>query len=113
MVIVRLDTIPDPAGLALETLYQDAVVAVAAPDSAVAAQPDLQWPELASLPWVLPPPGTSARRRYEEAIKQHGIDQPKDLVETASLLSMLLAEARARARLLYRCAGATGVDTSL
>ncbi|MEI7784854.1 MAG: LysR substrate-binding domain-containing protein [Betaproteobacteria bacterium] len=89
LVIVRLDTIPNPTGLLLETLYQDAVVVVAAPDSQLVQQPNLQWQQLGALPWVLPPPGTSSRRRYEDAIRQHGMEAPKDLVETASFLSMV------------------------
>jgi DNA-binding transcriptional LysR family regulator len=89
IVIARLDSIADPGGLTLETIYQDAVVVVAAPDSPLLSQKKLQWPQLGDLPWVLPPPGTSSRRRYEEAIRQHGMPTPQDLVETGSFLSMI------------------------
>ena len=90
LVIVRVDTVADRSGLILEPIYDDAVVAVAAPDSPLASQPDLRWADLANHPWVLPPPDTFSRRRYEDALRQHGVGLPKDLVETASFLAMIM-----------------------
>lgn len=89
IVIVRVDTIPDPAGLALESVYQDAVVLVTTPGSPVLSERNLTWNALAKYPWVLPPPDSSSRRRYDEALRQHGLGLPEDLVETGSFLAML------------------------
>ena len=89
LVIVRVDTIPDPAGLALESVYQDAVVLVTTPDSPVLSEPNLTWSALAKYPWVLPPPDSESRRRYVEALRQNGIGLPSDRVETGSFLAML------------------------
>jgi DNA-binding transcriptional LysR family regulator len=89
LVIARVDTIPDPTGLALESVYQDSIVLVTAPGSSVLSQRKLTWSSLAQYPWVLPPPDSASRRRYDEALRQHGVGLPKDLVETGSFLAML------------------------
>lgn len=89
LVVVRLDSIPDAGGFVLEPLYQDAVVVVCAADAPLAAQASLCWADLASQPWVLPPPDSASGRRYEEALRQHGLGMPRDLVETASFLSIV------------------------
>jgi len=89
LVIVRVDTIPDPSGLALESVYQDAIVLVTTPGSPVLSTRKLTWGALAKYPWVLPPPDSSSRRRYDEALRQHGLGPPEDLVETGAVLAML------------------------
>ncbi|MBK9609376.1 MAG: LysR family transcriptional regulator [Betaproteobacteria bacterium] len=90
LVIGRVDAIQDTTGIAVETLYQDVVVAVAAPKAAVARKRRLEWLDLADCPWILPPPESSARRRIDDEARQLGLPIPKDLVETGSFLAMLM-----------------------
>jgi len=89
LVIVRVDTIPDPIGLTLESVYQDSIVLVTTPGSPLLSQRKLTYGSLASCSWVLPPPDSVSRRRYDDALRQHGLGAPKDLVETGSFFSMI------------------------
>ena len=90
LAIVRVETLPDRNGLEIVPVYEDAVVVVTSPHSPLAKLPHLTWAELEGHPWVLPPPDTFSRRRYEDALRQNGLPLPTDLVETASFLSMLM-----------------------
>ena len=89
LVIGRLDSIPDMTGVKIEPLYQDAVVIVAASGAPITRAAHLDWQELAQEPWILPPPGTSSRRRFDEASHRLGMPTPGDVVETSSFVAML------------------------
>lgn len=89
LIIGRLDAIPEPGGLLLEKLYDDAVVVVSAPGHSLASHATLTWADCAAQSWVLPPPMSSARRRFDAATVVHGMERPTDLVESASFLAIL------------------------
>lgn len=89
LVICRVDAIPDTTGLAIETLYQDAIVPVTGFDAPIARKRRLEWTDLAPYPWILPPAESSARRRQDGAMRKLGLPPPEDLVETGAFLSML------------------------
>lgn len=89
IVIGRLDTIPDMRGVAIETLYQDPVVLVAASGAPITLRRELDWHDLNAYPWILPPPGSSSRRRFDDVARQLGLSLPTDLVETSSFVVML------------------------
>ena len=89
LVIGRLDAIPDMTGVKIEFLYQDAVVLVAAKGAPITRGTHLDWRQLAQEPWILPPPGSSSRRRFDEASRRLGMPTPVDAVETSSFVAML------------------------
>lgn len=88
LIIGRIDAIVNTAGLELERLYSDSVVVVSTPDHPIASEQNLCWADLHSCAWVLPPPGTSARARFDANLARHGMAPPRDLVETGSFLSL-------------------------
>lgn len=97
LVIGRLDAIPDPGGLAVETLYQDAVVAVTAIGSALAGQTALRWGDMAEQPWTLPPSGSFVRTRFDALVRQYGWFAPRDIQRLPARSSAASRSAMARA----------------
>jgi len=89
VVVSRLDSIWDTKGIAIEPLYDDAVVIVASPNSRLARRQKLTWHDLADRPWVLPPQESFARRRFDHAAGEVGLHTPEDLVETSSFLALI------------------------
>lgn len=88
LIIGRPDAIANTAGLVVERLYSDGVVVVCAPDHPLASSEHLEWPQLQHCAWVLPPPGSSARARFDANYSKHGMSPPQDLVETGSFLTL-------------------------
>jgi DNA-binding transcriptional LysR family regulator len=89
LVVGRLDSILDGAGIAVEPLYEDAVVVVTSPESRLARKPRLAWRDLADCSWVLPPQESFARDRFNRAAADMGLRAPEDLVETSSFLAII------------------------
>jgi DNA-binding transcriptional LysR family regulator len=73
--------------LVTEALYEETMVAVAAPGHALARKRKLQWADLAGACCVLPPPWASLRVKLEQQFHRHGLQPPVDVIETASFLA--------------------------
>jgi DNA-binding transcriptional LysR family regulator len=52
-----------------------------------AARRKLQMPDLAKWPWVLQPPGSPQRHRFEVAMREAGVHARLDITETASTVA--------------------------
>jgi len=75
--------------LQTETLYEEPMVVVAGPRSAVAAMAAPAWADLAAVPCVMPPPWASLRVKLEQQFHRHGVQPSADLMETSSYLATL------------------------
>lgn len=75
--------------LVTEELYNEPMLAVAAPAHPLAAKLRVSWADLAAQACVLPPPWASLRVKLEQQFFKHGLQPPVDLVETASFLAQL------------------------
>lgn len=74
--------------LVTEALYNEPMVAVAAPGHPLASKAKPTWADLAAGPCVLPPPWASLRVKLEQQFLRHGLQPPTDLIETASYLAL-------------------------
>lgn len=75
--------------LVTEALYEEPMVAVAHPDHPLVHRPRVDWPDIAPLPCVLPPPWASLRVKLEQQFFRCGLQPPADRVETASFLAQV------------------------
>jgi DNA-binding transcriptional LysR family regulator len=73
--------------LVTEPLYREEMAVVVAPGLALARRRNLRWADLATLPWVVPPPWASLRVKLEQLFFREGHQPPQDVVETASFLA--------------------------
>jgi DNA-binding transcriptional LysR family regulator len=76
--------------LVTEALYEEPMVAVVAADHPLAGKAKPSWADLAAIPCVLPPPWASLRVKIEQQFFKHGLEPPKDVVETSSFLALTL-----------------------
>ncbi|NPC57462.1 LysR substrate-binding domain-containing protein [Caenimonas soli] len=72
--------------LVTEALYEEPMVVVVGPQHAPKAK--TTWADLAAMPCVLPPPWASLRVKIEQQFFKHGLEPPKDIVETSSFLAL-------------------------
>ena len=75
--------------LVTEVLQAEAMVAVCAPGHPLAKRRKVGWPDLVQTPCVLPPPWASLRVKLEQQFHRHGLEPPKDVIETASFLAQV------------------------
>jgi DNA-binding transcriptional LysR family regulator len=62
---------------------------VTSTDHPIALKAGVDWSDLASLPWVVPPPWASSRIKLNQMFYKHGLNPPVDLIESASFLTIL------------------------
>ncbi|NML43455.1 LysR family transcriptional regulator [Ramlibacter sp. G-1-2-2] len=74
------DLVPEP-------LFNEAMVVVVAAGHPLADKARPTWADLAQMPCVLPPPWASLRVKLEQQFHKHGLEPPKDIIETASFLA--------------------------
>jgi DNA-binding transcriptional LysR family regulator len=74
--------------LVTEALYEEPMVVVVGPQHALPAKTKTTWADLAEMPCVLPPPWASLRIKIEQQFFKHGLEPPKDIVETSSFLAL-------------------------
>lgn len=89
LFVGRLEPAYAAPDLVTEPLYNEPMVPVVRPGHPLAAKRKPAWADLAALPCVLPPPWASLRVKLEQQFFQHGLQPPRDVVETASFLSLL------------------------
>lgn len=75
--------------LVTEVLYNEPMTVVVRPGHALARKRKPDWKDVAALPCVLPPPWASLRVKLEQQFHRHGLQPPRDLVETASFLAQV------------------------
>ncbi|EHK65608.1 LysR substrate-binding domain-containing protein [Achromobacter arsenitoxydans] len=75
--------------LQTEALFDEPMVAIAAPGSPIAGMAQPEWADLAALPCVMPPPWASLRVKLEQQFHRHGLQPSSDLMETSSYLATL------------------------
>ncbi len=75
--------------LQTEALYDEPMCVAVAPTHPLARRRRVGWPDLAPLPWVVPPAWASSRIKLNQQFYKAGLNPPEDLVETASFLGTL------------------------
>jgi DNA-binding transcriptional LysR family regulator len=75
--------------LVTEALYEEDMVAVTRPGHPLTVQARVAWASLAEHPCVVPPPWASLRVKLEQQFFKHGLQPPRDIVETASFLAQI------------------------
>lgn len=73
--------------LVTEPLFNEPMVPVVAASHPLADKKRPAWADLVQLPCVLPPPWASLRVKLEQQFYKHGLQPPRDLIETASFLA--------------------------
>ena len=86
MAVGRLFERHDKTGLRYEALVEEPVRAVARPGHALLRTPRLRLRDVASAGWIVPPPGSVLRHRFDLMFQERGIDAPTHLIETTALL---------------------------
>jgi DNA-binding transcriptional LysR family regulator len=89
LVVGRLEPAHAASDLETEALYNEPMVVVSRPDDPLARRRKLAWRDLASQPWVVPPPWASMRRKFEQTLHANGLEAPRDIVEAASFLAIV------------------------
>jgi DNA-binding transcriptional LysR family regulator len=74
------------SGLQYEELSGEPACAVARLGHPLLERTDLTLQDLATQPWILPPPGSVLRHRWELMFRRAAIDPPADAVDTTALL---------------------------
>jgi DNA-binding transcriptional LysR family regulator len=75
--------------LETEPLYDEPMSIVCGPDHPLAKRRRLDWAELATRPWVMPPPWAASRVKLHQMFYKHRLNPPVDVIETASFLVTL------------------------
>lgn len=88
LVVGTVDLRAHRYGFATEVLMEDVVRIVCRADHPFARKRKPTWSEVSAFPWVLPPPGSLTRLRFEEAFAEHKVALPAPRVETASVASI-------------------------
>ena len=86
MVVGRLFERHDKTDLRYEALVEEPVSAVARPGHPLLAMPLLTLRDIVGAGWIVPPPGSVLRHRFELMFQEEGLDAPTDLIETTALL---------------------------
>lgn len=87
MVIGRLPTHRHRDEITQEKLYDESIVAVAAPSHPLVGVPDLSFAQMKPFGWILPPPETSLRRQVDSFFWQQDMYSPQVSVESVSFLT--------------------------
>ncbi len=93
-MIGRIVDEADAAGLHYEELAIEPVCAVGRVGHPLLKEESLSLADLATQPWILPPPGSVLRHRWELMFRRAALEPPANAVDTTSLLliTALLAQ---------------------
>jgi len=75
--------------LETEALYEEPMCIAAPAGHPLTRRTKLSWSDLATEPWVFPPPWASSRVKLNQMFYKHRLSPPADLIETASFLMTL------------------------
>jgi DNA-binding transcriptional LysR family regulator len=87
LVVGRLAEGPAPPGLVRQTLYDEPVLIVARTGHPLLARTGLTLADLGEAAWILPPPETALRSEVEDAFRAQGLEPPRSVVESVSVLT--------------------------
>lgn len=76
----------DSSGLVYEELTEEPACAVVRPGHPLLQSKDLTLGDLADRPWILPPPGSILRHRFDMMFRRAGLQPPRNVVDTTALL---------------------------
>ncbi len=76
----------DSAGLIYEELTGEPACAVVRPGHPLLERTDLGLADICSLPWILPPPGSVLRHRFDMMFRKDGLPPPVNVVDSTALL---------------------------
>ena len=86
IMIGRLFESHDKTNLSYERLSDEPVCAVVRPGHSLLNVVGLHLKQLAAAPWIVPPPGSVLRHRFDLMFQEAGHTTPAQLIETSSLL---------------------------
>ncbi|HEX2547730.1 MAG TPA: LysR family transcriptional regulator [Ramlibacter sp.] len=87
LVLGRPTSLPSDEEFAVEPLLAEPQVAVVRAGHPLLAQERVALEELVRLPWLLQPPGSPQRSRFEAALREAGLHARLDITETASTVA--------------------------
>jgi DNA-binding transcriptional LysR family regulator len=76
----------DSSGLVYEELTEEPACAVVRPGHPLLQRKSLALDDIAGLPWILPPPGSILRHRFDMMFRRAGLQPPSNVVDTTALL---------------------------
>ncbi|MCE3264344.1 MAG: LysR family transcriptional regulator [Pseudoduganella sp.] len=85
-LLARMTRPHDNAELQYEELAPEPVVVVARAGHPLAARSRLTLQELAMSPWIMPPPGSILRQRFDQLFHNAGLEPPGDVVDTSEIV---------------------------
>lgn len=85
-LLARMTTFHDSSDLQYEELAAEPVVVVARAGHPLAAHAQLTLQDLARAPWIMPPPGTILRQRFDQLFHNTGLEPPSDVVDTSEIV---------------------------
>lgn len=85
-MIGRIQEKEDSTGLAYEELTEEPACAVVRPGHALLERKELRLEDIADRPWILPPPGSILRHRFDMMFRRAGLTPPVNVVDTTALL---------------------------
>ena len=88
MVVGRLFARHDKTDLRYEALVEEPVAAIVRPGHPLMDVTSLTLRDLVNVGWIIPPPGSVLRHRFELMFHEDGLAAPSDLIETTALLFM-------------------------
>lgn len=85
-LLARMTGLSDNVDLQYEELAAEPVVVVARIGHPLAERGRLSLHELASAPWIMPPPGSILRQRFDQQFHNAGLEPPGDVVDTSEIV---------------------------
>lgn len=76
----------DSSGLVYEELTEEPACAVVRPGHPLLEAKALGLEDIAGQPWILPPPGSILRHRFDMMFRRAGLEPPRNVVDTTALL---------------------------
>ncbi|MDQ2822285.1 MAG: LysR family transcriptional regulator [Pseudomonadota bacterium] len=76
----------DSGGLIYEELTEEPACAVVRPGHPLGERTDLTLEDICALPWILPPPGSVLRHRFDMMFRKAGLPPPVNVVDSTALL---------------------------
>jgi DNA-binding transcriptional LysR family regulator len=74
------------SGLIYEELTEEPACAVARPGHPLMARDKLRLSDISNQPWILPPPGSILRHRFDMMFRRASLEPPSNVVDTTAML---------------------------
>lgn len=85
-MIGRIFDTGDTSGLIYEELTEEPACAVVRPGHPLLDGRELTLQDIAPLPWIVPPPGSILRYRFDMMFRRAGLEPPANVVDTTAIL---------------------------